>query len=124
MDHLGIVTIGRVTRTVTFPSRFTLAAALNPCPCGFFNDGRRECVCGAMQIARYLGKISGPLLDRIDLQVEVPALNAEEISSTAAGEASRLSVRENAYASVYACASASATSYRGDRWCRLRERSR
>src|SRR5438067_44312 len=86
----GIVTIGRVTRTVTFPSRFTLAAALNPCPCGFFNDGRRECVCGAMQIARYLGKISGPLLDRIDLQVEVPALNAEEISSTAAGEASSL----------------------------------
>jgi magnesium chelatase family protein len=86
----GIVTIGRVTRTVTFPSRFTLAAALNPCPCGFFNDGRRECVCGAMQIARYLGKISGPLLDRIDLQVEVPALTAEEISSTAAGEASSL----------------------------------
>ncbi|HYS53432.1 MAG TPA: YifB family Mg chelatase-like AAA ATPase [Thermoanaerobaculia bacterium] len=84
----GIVTIGRVTRTVTFPSRFTLAAALNPCPCGFFNDGRRECICGPMQIARYLGKISGPLLDRIDLQVEVPALTAEEIGSTTAGEAS------------------------------------
>jgi len=86
----GIVTIGRVTRTVTFPSRFTLAAALNPCPCGFFNDGRRECICGPMQIARYLGKISGPLLDRIDLQVEVPALTAEEIGSTTAGEASSL----------------------------------
>jgi len=84
----GIVTIGRVTRSVTFPSRFTLSAALNPCPCGFFNDGRRECICAPGQIARYLGKISGPLLDRIDLQVEVPALTPEEIASTAQGEAS------------------------------------
>ena len=84
----GIVTIGRVTRSVTFPSRFTLTAALNPCPCGFFNDGRRECVCAPGQIARYLGKISGPLLDRIDLQVEVPALTPEEIASTASGEPS------------------------------------
>ena len=84
----GIVTIGRVTRSVTFPSRFTLSAALNPCPCGFFNDGRRECICAPGQIARYLGKISGPLLDRIDLQVEVPALTPEEIASTSQGEAS------------------------------------
>src|SRR5262249_38606381 len=84
----GIVAIGRVTRSVTFPSRFTLAAALNPCPCGFFNDGRRECLCAVGQIARYLGKISGPLLDRIDLQVEVPALTPEEIASTAQWEAS------------------------------------
>jgi len=89
----GIVTIGRVSRSVTFPSRFTLSAALNPCPCGFFNDGRRECICAPGQIARYLGKISGPLLDRIDLQVEVPALTPEEIASTAQGEAS-LSIRE------------------------------
>ena len=86
----GIVTIGRVSRTVTFPSRFTLAAALNPCPCGFFNDGRRECLCAPTQIARYLAKISGPLLDRIDLQVEVPALSGEEIASTMPGEASSL----------------------------------
>src|SRR5207247_10304708 len=84
----GIVTIGRVLRTVTFPSRFTLAGALNPCPCGFFNDARHECICSSIQIARYLAKISGPLLDRIDLQVEVPALTPEEISSTTAGEAS------------------------------------
>ena len=89
----GIVTIGRVSRTVTFPSRFTLAAALNPCPCGFFNDARHECICSSIQIARYLAKISGPLLDRIDLQVEVPALTPEEISSTTAGESSAL-IRE------------------------------
>ena len=86
----GIVTIGRVLRTVTFPSRFTLAGALNPCPCGFFNDARHECICSSIQIARYLAKISGPLLDRIDLQVEVPALTPEEISSTTAGESSAL----------------------------------
>jgi magnesium chelatase family protein len=86
----GLVTIGRVTRTVTFPSRFTLTAALNPCPCGYFNDVRHECLCSPVQISRYLAKISGPLLDRIDLQVEVPALTNEEIASTTAGEPSSL----------------------------------
>ena len=86
----GLVTIGRVLRTTTFPSRFTLAAALNPCPCGFFNDVRHECICSPLQISRYLAKISGPLLDRIDLQVEVPALTPDEISSTTAGEPSSL----------------------------------
>lgn len=84
----GFVTIARAARTVTYPSRFTLAAALNPCPCGFFNDGRRECSCTPVQIARYLSKVSGPLLDRIDLQVEVPALTSEEITGTEPGESS------------------------------------
>jgi magnesium chelatase family protein len=129
----GIVTIGRVTRTVTFPSRFTLAAALNPCPCGFFNDGRRECVCGAMQIARYLGKISGPLLDRIDLQVEVPALTAEEISSTAAGEASSLirdrvetarQIQRERFRRSHADANAEMTTRQLRRFCELAASSR
>ena len=84
----GIVTIARAARTITFPSRFTLAAALNPCPCGFFNDARRECICSPIQIQRYLAKISGPLLDRVDLQVEVAALTSEEIVSTEPGEPS------------------------------------
>lgn len=84
----GVVTIARAARTVTFPCRFTLAAALNPCPCGFFNDDRRDCICSPQQIARYLSKISGPLLDRIDLQVEVPALRSEEISALDPGESS------------------------------------
>ena len=84
----GFVTIVRAGRTVTFPARFTLAAALNPCPCGFFNDARRQCVCTPHQISRYLAKISGPLLDRIDLQVEVAALTTEEIASTEPAEAS------------------------------------
>jgi magnesium chelatase family protein len=89
----GHVTIARVQRTLTFPSRFTLAAALNPCSCGYFNDSRRQCICTPAQIARYLGKISGPLLDRIDLQVEVPALSADEISTFTPGESSVL-IRE------------------------------
>ena len=58
------------------------------CPCGYFNDARHECVCSPVQISRYLAKISGPLLDRIDLQIEVPALAPEEITSCAPGEAS------------------------------------
>ena len=89
----GYVTISRAARTLTFPARFTLAAALNPCPCGYFNDDRRECTCTPPMISRYLAKISGPLLDRIDLQVEVPALRAEEISSTLLGESSE-SIRQ------------------------------
>jgi magnesium chelatase family protein len=84
----GTVTIARAARTTTFPARFTLAAALNPCPCGYFNDARRACTCSPHQIARYLTKISGPLLDRVDLQVEVAALPAAEISSVDAGESS------------------------------------
>jgi len=84
----GHVTIARVHRTLTFPSRFTLAAALNPCGCGYFNDARRQCICTPAQIARYLAKISGPLLDRIDLQVEVPALATGEISTFTPGESS------------------------------------
>jgi magnesium chelatase family protein len=89
----GYVTIARATRTLTFPSRFVLAAALNPCPCGYANDSRKPCTCSTQQIARYLAKISGPLLDRIDLQVEVPALTKDEIGSTASGETSA-SIRE------------------------------
>jgi magnesium chelatase family protein len=77
----GIVTLARASRTVTFPAQFVLACALNPCPCGHFNDERRECLCTSTQIGRYLSKISGPLLDRIDLQVEVAALSSEEVSS-------------------------------------------
>jgi magnesium chelatase family protein len=84
----GIVAIARAARTVAYPARFTLAAALNPCPCGYFNHARRQCICTQHQIARYLAKISGPLLDRIDLQVEVAALTTDEITSVEAAESS------------------------------------
>ena len=69
----GSITVARAARTASFPARFMLVAAMNPCPCGFRGDRRRLCRCSAPQIQRYVGKISGPLLDRIDLVVEVPA---------------------------------------------------
>ena len=68
------VTIARAKMTLTFPSHFMLVAAMNPCPCGYFGDPTRECRCTPAIIQRYLGKISGPLLDRIDLHIEVPAV--------------------------------------------------
>jgi magnesium chelatase family protein len=67
------VTISRAAMSLTFPASFMLAAAMNPCPCGFWNDPTRECRCTPLQIQRYVGRISGPLLDRIDIHIDVPA---------------------------------------------------
>jgi magnesium chelatase family protein len=75
----GWVTIARAAISVTFPARFMLAAAMNPCPCGFFGDPMRECHCSPPQIQRYVSKISGPLLDRIDIHIEVPAVKFKEL---------------------------------------------
>jgi magnesium chelatase family protein len=84
----GAVTISRAIATVTFPCRFMLVAAMNPCPCGHFGDPKRECRCSNQQILRYRNKISGPLLDRIDLHVEVPAVSYNQLSSVSKGESS------------------------------------
>ncbi len=75
----GAVTISRAATSVTFPARFMLAAAMNPCPCGFFGDSTRQCHCTPPQIQRYVSKISGPLLDRIDIHIEVPAVKYKEL---------------------------------------------
>ncbi len=75
----GSVTLARSMMTVTYPARFMLVAAMNPCPCGFFGDPTRECRCTGAIIQRYLGRISGPLLDRIDLHIEVPAVPYKEL---------------------------------------------
>lgn len=85
-DHQ--VTISRAAMSLTFPSSFMLIAAMNPCPCGFFNDPTRECKCTPMQIQRYISKISGPLLDRIDIHVDVPAVKVRELSEQEASEGS------------------------------------
>ncbi len=74
------VTISRAAMTLTFPASFMLAAAMNPCPCGFFNDPARECRCTPPQVQRYVGRVSGPLLDRIDIHVDVPAVRFKELS--------------------------------------------
>jgi len=84
----GKVTISRASMSLTFPSRFMLAAAMNPCPCGFFNDPTRECKCSPIQIQRYVSKISGPLLDRIDIHIDVPAVKFKELASDTPAESS------------------------------------
>ncbi|HEY4084990.1 MAG TPA: YifB family Mg chelatase-like AAA ATPase [Bryobacteraceae bacterium] len=75
----SVVSIARASMTLNFPASFMLLAAMNPCPCGFFGDPTRECRCTPAIIQRYLGKISGPLLDRIDIQIEVPAVPYKEL---------------------------------------------
>jgi magnesium chelatase family protein len=84
----GRVTISRAAGTLTFPSEFMLVAAMNPCPCGYFGDMKRECRCSPVQVQRYRQRISGPLLDRIDLHIEVPSIEYREIASERAEEAS------------------------------------
>jgi magnesium chelatase family protein len=84
----GHVTISRALNSTTFPANFVLIASLNPCPCGYRNDPRRECHCTVPQIERYMAKISGPLLDRIDLHIEVPAVPFKELSGARDGTTS------------------------------------
>ncbi|MGH9533279.1 MAG: YifB family Mg chelatase-like AAA ATPase, partial [Terriglobales bacterium] len=84
----GRVNIVRAANAVTFPARFMLAAAMNPCPCGYFQDPTRECHCTPPQIQRYVARISGPLLDRVDIHVDVPAVRYQELRSAAPREGS------------------------------------
>jgi magnesium chelatase family protein len=77
----GYITVSRIASSVTYPARFLLVAACNPCPCGFFLDDTRRCLCTPFQIQRYLSKISGPLLDRIDIHLEVPRLKSEQLTT-------------------------------------------
>ena len=81
----GHVTISRALHSTTFPANFVLIAAMNPCACGFLGDARHPCKCNPMQIERYMGRISGPLLDRIDMHIEVPSVPFQELSANADG---------------------------------------
>ena len=82
----GTVTISRAAASLTFPCRFMLVAAMNPCPCGYHGDPQRECRCSPIMIQRYRARISGPLLDRIDLHIEVPSVRYQELSGLGRGE--------------------------------------
>jgi magnesium chelatase family protein len=84
----GKVTISRASGSMTFPAEFMLVAAMNPCPCGYYGSLKRSCRCGPLQVQRYRQRISGPLLDRIDLHVEVPGIEYRDLASAEAGEAS------------------------------------
>lgn len=77
----GIVTISRVNATLTYPCQFMFVASMNPCPCGFYGSTEKECTCSTKSIERYMGKISGPLLDRIDIQIEVTPVKYENLES-------------------------------------------
>ncbi|HHS51111.1 MAG TPA: ATP-binding protein [candidate division Zixibacteria bacterium] len=94
----GFVTIGRAAVTLTFPSQFTLVSAMNPCPCGYFGDPYHECTCTPASIQNYVGRISGPLLDRIDIHIEVPAVKYHELSGPSSGDHSN-DIRERVAAS-------------------------
>lgn len=89
----GKVTISRAAFSLTYPANFMLAAAMNPCPCGYYSDPSRNCTCVPAVVQRYLAKISGPLLDRIDIHIEVPAIKFKELSSERKGETSAI-IRE------------------------------
>ena len=84
----GTVTVSRAKGSLTFPAKFILTATMNPCPCGYANDPAKPCVCTPYQIQKYKRKISGPLVDRIDLHVEVPRVQYEKLSSEIVGELS------------------------------------
>lgn len=82
------VTISRVNGTITYPAKFILVSSINPCPCGFYGDESGRCSCSPVQIRNYLGKISGPLMDRIDLHIEVPSVNFNDLAGSGSGESS------------------------------------
>ncbi len=86
----GRVTIVRVATSLTYPADFMLIAAMNPCPCGYFGDSTHECTCTIPQVQRYRSRISGPLMDRIDIHVEVPAVKYRELTARDSGEPSRV----------------------------------
>lgn len=84
----GVVTISRSSSTATYPAQFMLLAAMNPCPCGYYGDTQKACRCSTTQIRQYQSKISGPLLDRIDIHIEVPSLRYRELTSRITAESS------------------------------------
>lgn len=84
----GTVTIARAATSLNFPARFMLVAAMNPCPCGFLGDRVRPCTCSPLQVQRYRSRLSGPLLDRIDMHIDVPAVQVKELMGQPVGESS------------------------------------
>lgn len=88
------VVISRTNHSITYPAKFMLLAAMNPCPCGYLGDKEKQCTCSEFQINRYLAKLSGPLLDRIDLQIEVPRLTSEELLNSTTQEESSAEIRK------------------------------
>ncbi len=85
----GVVTVSRAQASLTYPARFMLVAAMNPCPCGYYGHPTKECTCTPFVIQKYISKISGPLLDRIDLHIDVPSVRFEELSESSVSDSSQ-----------------------------------
>ena len=109
----GLVHIRRAAYSITFPSRFMLVVAMNPCPCGCRTDPRRQCRCSVGEIQRYMGRLSGPLLDRIDIHVDVPALSFDEMTDNRPAGSTSAEVR----AQVQAARDRQRTRYDGQFSC-------
>ncbi len=129
----GRVTISRALSSLTFPSSFMLIAAMNPCPCGFYTDPNRECTCTLPQILRYRSKISGPLMDRIDIHVEVPAVKYRDLTGETSGEDSETikarvnkarEVQRERFASKKIYSNAQMTSRHLKKYCQIGETSK
>ncbi|MEJ5299729.1 MAG: YifB family Mg chelatase-like AAA ATPase [Thermodesulforhabdaceae bacterium] len=90
----GKVTIARATTTITYPARFMLVAAMNPCPCGYFGYSQKTCTCSATQVAKYRSRISGPIIDRIDIHIDVPAVEYDDLVEGKGSEESSEFIRE------------------------------
>ena len=90
----GEVVISRTKHTVKYPAKFMLLGAMNPCPCGYLGDKEKQCTCSEFQISRYQSRLSGPLLDRIDLHVDVPRLTSEELLNTQPSSESSTDIRK------------------------------
>jgi len=126
----GVVSIARSLYTVTYPAQFMLIAAMNPCPCGYLTDPSHECTCSTTAIQRYFARISGPILDRIDIHVEVPAVRYQDLKGTGNGAEPSSAIRERVNrarrvqgerygAMPGAHCNAQLTSRAVDRFCRL-----
>jgi magnesium chelatase family protein len=129
----GKVTISRALSSLTFPSSFMLIAAMNPCPCGFYTDPNRECTCTMPQILRYRAKISGPLMDRIDIHVEVPAVKYRDLTGEVSGEDSETiktrvnkarAVQRERFAGKKIYSNAQMTSRHLKKYCQIGENSK
>lgn len=88
------IVISRANHSITYPAKFMLLAAMNPCPCGYLGDKEKQCTCSEFQISRYLSRLSGPLLDRIDIQIEVPRLTSEELLQSTLEEECSADIRK------------------------------
>jgi len=128
----GSITVSRSSASATFPARFMLVAAMNPCPCGYFTDSRRQCRCTPHQIRQYRAKISGPLLDRIDIHIEVPSVRYRELAGRDGGESSETirdrvdgarDIQKERFRGAVRC-NAGMSNRQIKRWCALDEESR